>query len=217
MKKILGLVLALALVLSACTVFADPATAAKNERDAEGNYTLPLTDEPVVFECFCAMPSNFTVGTFTEDAITNNASYTKIFNDTNVTLHFIVPAAGEVTEQFNLMIASGNYPDIIIGATGTTYPGGFDQALDDGAFFDLTPYAETYMPNYYAAIHANEQITKEATTLTNRMPVASMYTAPNMTSGSCSGGDRRSARISWTPSARRFRRPWPTGRMCCGR
>ena len=171
-KSIFALILALALAMTAFAGLADPATTAKNERDADGNYVLPLTDEPVVLECFCSMASNFTVGTFTEEAITNNASYTKIFEDTNVTVHFTVPAAGEVAEQFNLMVASGNYPDIIIGTTSTTYPGGFDQALDDGAFFDMTPYAQEYMPNYYAAIHANEQITKEATTLTNRIPVA---------------------------------------------
>ena len=170
-KTILSLLLVIALLMTGIASAA-PATQAKNERDADGNYTLPLTDTPVTLECFCATSTNFTVSTFTEEAITGNASYTKIFEDTGVSIHFIVPAAGEEVTQFNLMVASGNYPDLIIGTSSTSYPGGFDQALDDNAFFDLTPYAEEYMPNYYAAIHASEQITKEATTLTNRIPVA---------------------------------------------
>ena len=169
-KGIIALMLTMLLLLTSVTALAAPDTAAKNERDADGNYTLPLTDTPITLECFCATASNFTVGTFTEEAITSNASYTKIFEDTGMSVHFTVPASGAEVEQFNLMIASGNYPDLIIGSQATTYPGGFDSALDDRAFFDLTPYIEEYMPNYYAAINANEQVAKEATTNTNRIP-----------------------------------------------
>lgn len=134
--------------------------------------TLPLCEKKTTLTAFVAGSGNFTTGTFTEDVITNNPAYKKIFEDTNVELDFIVPASGEEESQFNLMIASGNYPDIIIGSGSVTYPGGFDQAIDDGCFVDLTPYAEEFMPNYYSQITANDQIRKEATTLSNRIPCA---------------------------------------------
>lgn len=47
-----------------------------------------------------------------------------------------------------------------------------DQAVEDGCFIDLAPYAEEYMSNYLALIKENDQSYKEATTLENRMAVA---------------------------------------------
>lgn len=150
------------------------AAAAKYNRDENGNYTGKLTETPVTFTAFCGNGTgNFTTGTFSESLIDNNQAIQKIFENTGVTIDFITPASGEEDSQFNLMIASGNYPDIIIGDTSTTYPGGIDQAIDDGVFVDFTPYLDTLLPNYKKYITENDTIWKEATTLQNR--VATCY------------------------------------------
>lgn len=145
---------------------------ADTEGTSSATVQLPLCEEKTTLTAFVASSSPFTTGTFTQDIIKNNQAYKKLFEDTNVEIDFIVPANGESESQFNLLIASGNYPDLIIGNNSIAYPGGFDQAIDDGCFVDLTPYAEDLMPNYYREITANDQVWKEATTLNNRIPCA---------------------------------------------
>lgn len=150
------------------------AAAAKFNRNEDGSYSGPLTDTPTTLSMFCGNGTgNFTVSTFSYDVIDNNPALQKIFDNTNVKIDFVIPTTGEEVSQFNLMIASGNYSDIIIGNAATQYPGGMDQAIDDGVFMDLTPYLESHLPNYYKKISANDAIWKEATTLQNR--VAACY------------------------------------------
>jgi len=48
-------------------------------------------------------------------------------------------------ERFNLMIASGNYPDIIIGNWSTI---GIEEYIEDGVIFDMSPYVKDVMPNF---------------------------------------------------------------------
>lgn len=152
----------------------DSDTAALNKRDENGNYVGPLCEEQKELSIFFAIGgANFSgAQTFTQEVIDNNPSYQKLSENTNIKINYIIPATGEEEAQFNLLIASGNYPDIIVGNTGISYPGGMDQAVEDGCFIDLAPYAEEYMPNYLALIKENDQSYKEATTLENRMAVA---------------------------------------------
>lgn len=94
----------------------DSADDNSNEETSSTAPSLPLCEEKTTLTAFVAGSGNFTTGTFTENVITNNPAYKKIFEDTNVELDFIVPASGEEEAQFNLLVASGNYPDLIIGS-----------------------------------------------------------------------------------------------------
>ena len=58
--------------------------------------------------------------------------------------------SGDYNNAFNLMIASGEYPDIIENPQWLSYPGGPDQAIEDGVIIDLTEYVEQYCPNLMA-------------------------------------------------------------------
>ena len=44
------------------------------------------------------------------------------------------PASGQSQEQFNLIVASSELPDIMYYSWGTAYPGGPDAAIADGKF-----------------------------------------------------------------------------------
>lgn len=90
-----------------------------------------------------------------------NTAYQKIMENTGIEIKFIHPATGQVQEQFNTMIASGVYPDIIIG--GDKYKGGIMQGVKDGVYLDLTSYLETYAPDYYEIVTANDDIRREMT------------------------------------------------------
>jgi len=65
---------------------------------------------------------------------------------TGVEIEFIHPAAGTENEQFNLMIASGNLPDII-WYNWTSYPGGPDKAISDGVIAKLNDLQLENAPN----------------------------------------------------------------------
>ena len=60
--------------------------------------------------------------------------------NTGVTIEFQHPTAGQATEQFNLIIADGDYPDLRHRkwSSSSTYPGGPEKAMADGVILDLT-------------------------------------------------------------------------------
>lgn len=83
-----------------------------------------------------------------------NTAYQKIQEVTGIKINFLHPAVGKAREQFNLLIASGDLPDLI--QMGSYYSGGVYQGYVDGAYVDLTPYLKDYAPDYYKAINSDE-------------------------------------------------------------
>ena len=73
----------------------------------------------------------------------------KMEEETNVHVNWQVVDASSAQEQFGLMLASGEYPDIIRDV-GSYYPGGTEKGVQDGVLADLTDLVDKYMPNYQA-------------------------------------------------------------------
>ncbi len=75
--------------------------------------------------------------------------YQEINKATGIDVEFISPAQGSTGEEaFQILLASGNYPDMI-EYSWKRYPGGPDQAIDDGVIISLNDYLQEYAPNYY--------------------------------------------------------------------
>lgn len=123
---------------------AAPNPQAEPETSKAGEITLPLTQEPVTLTVFAAMDSNLTgiINDYNE-----NGFFQELEKRTGVHLEFVIPAAGNEKEAYNLMIASGELTDIITH-NGYNYPEGLDAAVDDGYYLDLTPYLDTCLPDY---------------------------------------------------------------------
>jgi len=67
---------------------------------------------------------------------------------TGVKITYLHPPAGPgYTEQFNLMVASGDMPDIIRYDILPTYPGGPEKAISDGTILRLNDILDKYAPN----------------------------------------------------------------------
>lgn len=67
-----------------------------------------------------------------------------------VNINFIHPPIGQETEQFNLIVASGTYYDLM-SFNYTAYPGGATKAIEDGVILNLTEYYENgQIPNMKA-------------------------------------------------------------------
>lgn len=72
---------------------------------------------------------------------------------TGVNVEFIHPSSEQMDQQLNLMIASGDFYDMLFNAW---YPGGPQTGLDENCFIDLNPYLDEYMPDYKAALDCDD-------------------------------------------------------------
>ncbi|AEE96865.1 extracellular solute-binding protein [Mahella australiensis] len=126
---------------------------------SDGTVTLPLTQEPITFTYW--VPFGGTSKEVITD-LSHNLVYQELEKLTNVKIEFVHPAEGQEVEQFNLMVASGDLPDII--EQGERYKGGIDRAIADGIYIRLNELVDKYAPNYKKAIESNPQLKKEVYT-----------------------------------------------------
>jgi putative aldouronate transport system substrate-binding protein len=128
------------------------------EQTSDGTVTLPLTQEPVTFTYWVPLASG------AREVIpdySKNFVYEELEKLTNVKIEFIHPA-GSKQEQFNLMVGSGDLPDII--EQGELYKGGMDRAIADGIYIRLNELVDEYAPNFKKLIESNPELKKEVTT-----------------------------------------------------
>lgn len=78
--------------------------------------------------------------------------------NTGVTVEFQHPAAGQENEQFNLMVADGNLPDVIERGWVNNYPGGPEKAISDGVIIALNDVIDQYCPNLKKYLSENPDI-----------------------------------------------------------
>ena len=83
----------------------------------------------------------------------------KLTEETGIDVQFIHPPQGQASEKFNILIASGELPDII-EYDWTRYPGGPEKAIDDGVIVDLTDKIKEYAPNLYKYLKEHEEVDK---------------------------------------------------------
>lgn len=118
--------------------------------------SLPLTDEPVTLTYWT------TVSPMYADAITSLNDcllWNQMMEDTGVQVEGILVNAQSGAEQFALMVAGGDYYDLL-DSPGANYTTGLAGALNDDVLVDLTDIVDTMMPNYKTIISSNEEYSK---------------------------------------------------------
>jgi putative aldouronate transport system substrate-binding protein len=120
----------------------------------------PLTDTPTTLTMFYTQPPALAA---IEDS-PNDMSYLyqKFEEITNVHIEFQMVSMMDATTNFTLMIASGDYCDIINDALN--YYDTSDQAYEDGVALDLLEYEE-YVPNFMSLLDEYPDIGTELLTL----------------------------------------------------
>ncbi|MDR0406278.1 MAG: extracellular solute-binding protein [Clostridiales bacterium] len=87
----------------------------------------------------------------------------ELIAQTGINVQFIHPPVTQVTEKFNLLIASRDYPDIIEwGWYGFT--GGPHMAIEDKIILPLNSVIEKAAPNLRAYLEAHPAVTKDVST-----------------------------------------------------
>lgn len=121
---------------------------------------LPLSDGSETFEVWMGISPaamNYI------SSLAENRTYQEIMDRTGVNLSFIHFHPDTQSEQFNLICASGEYPDVMNGVVNQ-YTGGADKGIEDEVFIDLNEYLEECAPHYYALIHSDDELYEAVTT-----------------------------------------------------
>lgn len=100
------------------------------------------------------------------DSMADNATIQRANKARNVEIEFIHPPAGQETEQYNLMLASDELPDLVTHGWGIpqNFPGGADKAISDGYYIDLSELIAQYAPNFQRLMDEDENIRRVAKT-----------------------------------------------------
>ena len=125
---------------------------------------LPLSDGSETFSVWVGInPGAMNYIT----SLAENMTVMELMERTGVNLEFIHFHPDTQTEQFNLVCASGDYPDVMSGVANA-YSGGADQGIDDEVFIDHLEYMEEYAPHYYSIISADSELYDAVTTAEGR-------------------------------------------------
>lgn len=93
---------------------------------------------------------------------------------TGVHINWIPIGQEELSDRFGILLASGDYPDIINPgslAPGTMIlPGGAEEGIEDGLIYDdMDTLIRRYMPDYMAYLNSSEEARREATSDNGKM------------------------------------------------
>lgn len=145
-RKLVAAILTLVLVLTATSALALPEVPEK--------YELPLvTDGSVKLTVYMAMEQGAETMMLTYDEHTAIQEWEK---RTGIDFTFVHPPENDDGTYFNMIVASGEYPDIwVTGNWSAFYPGGVEGAIADGILLDLNPFIEKYGYHYLTEAHTN--------------------------------------------------------------
>ena len=128
---------------------------------------LPLTTEGDSFSLWLSVPGN--VGTLFANGMADHPVFQKAEEFTGVHIDFLEQSAETNAEKFNLMLAGGDYPDLV---NGMDYTGGNDLAVESDFAINLADDIAEYAPNYQNIINSDPSIIK---TITTDEVIASYY------------------------------------------
>ena len=130
------------------SILEDSAIEAAAAEQMPEDYVLPINEEAVQISVFYPMRS----GTHPSKTDEKAVFWHRLQEYLGYEITWTEPYQSAASEQFNLTIASGDFPNIVfeslIAMTGSVYTGGYDLAVDEDVYLDLTPYLESYAPHY---------------------------------------------------------------------
>lgn len=149
----------------------DEAEASAEEEEASvlesRGITLPIVEEPITYTYWlCYAP-------FAGDLINTDTMEGLLVLDTlqeQSNIHFDITAANGAAEQdnFNLMIAAGDYCDILYAMS--YYPTGLEGAVDEGIIQDLADELPEKCPSYWSYLSSDTSTLMAAYTDSGYMP-----------------------------------------------
>jgi len=137
--------------------------------DDSEEIALPLVDTPTTLSIW--RPLHPTAAQYIQNT-SETYSAMALEEATGVTIEFIHPPVGQESSAFSLLLASGNYPDIV-QMNAVQYPGGGDAGIDEGVFLRLNELIDQHAPNYKALRESSEE--KRKMTITDEGNIWAFY------------------------------------------
>lgn len=143
---------------SASSSAAGSSTAADSANAATEEFSYPMSGKELTY--WCELNTNV------------SANYTNmgdtpfgqgLMERTGVTITYLHPPTGQLNEQFNLILADGDLPDIM-EYTWQSYPGGPQKAIEDGNILALNDIIDQYCPNLKAYLEAHPDVDRQCKT-----------------------------------------------------
>lgn len=116
-----------------------------------------ITDKPITIKYWADMPSDKVAPVFKH--MGEIEMYKELERRTGIHVEFLHPPAGQANEQFNLMIASRDLPDVIERDFGG-YPGGPEKAINDGIIIKLNDLIDKHATNFKKLLTENSDYSK---------------------------------------------------------
>lgn len=152
--------------LAACGGSSSSSTAssgAASSEGASGQYTgepepltLPLCEEKTTLKVYAKNSSSGVLSDYGQLKAFQVAA-----EKLNVEIEWVMPATGSENDQFNLMIASNEYPDIIFWDFSST-PMKLAGLKEDGVIIPMDNLIRQYAPDYLAWLESDEAMYKQA-------------------------------------------------------
>lgn len=134
---------------------------------------LPLVAEPAELDMWASeSPMLSAYGLKMQDL----SFYHEMEARTGVTLNIASTPFFTASDNFNLLMASGDYPDMI-DSFQRFYTKSADNAIEEGIIIDLMDYLDDYMPNYKAALDMNQSFWMDSLSQAGALPSANMLFA----------------------------------------
>lgn len=86
-------------------------------------------------------------------------AFQELQKNSGVEVEYQHPVVGQEAEQFNLLMASGNLPDIVEAEWTTRYTGGLEKAISDGIVVPIQDHLDK-APNYKKLLEENPELEK---------------------------------------------------------
>lgn len=125
-------------------------------QETAGEFTYPMTDSPKLTywcELNTVVSPNF--------SNLGDTPFGKNWMEkTGAEIEFMHPPLGQLKEQFSLVVADGNLPDLMEYNWIVDYPGGPEKAIKDGVIISLNDVFEKYCPNITKYLQEHPNIDK---------------------------------------------------------
>lgn len=151
-RKIITLCMVLVLTLTVFTGCVTPTTSTNSSTSTTSTTAPTLKPDDLTknltISCF-QVPTGDSTASPLYSSYNDNPVVTFLNDKFNMKLDFQQPPTGSETDQFNLMLGTGDYTDVI----SMLFTKQTDVELfNDGVIREISSYLETYMPNYYKYI-----------------------------------------------------------------
>ncbi|SFK99082.1 putative aldouronate transport system substrate-binding protein [Paenibacillus sp. 1_12] len=152
-------------LLAGCTSSAtQPTNSPSKNEEAISSIPLPIVSKPITLKMFVSMDPKVAATMKNYNEI---AQFKELEKRTGIHIDFIHPAsmdAAAIKEQFNLMIASGDLPDLIYYNWINDFNGGPNKAIKDGIILPLNDLVDKYSPNLKKFMSSDPKANKQLRT-----------------------------------------------------